>query len=197
MPITPVTKPQFERYLAQATTIATDAISCFEIFYCLAVPSHQKKYKHVFAKHEKVFTFVRPSIFSFLILSLFKLLDDAGNPVSIYRCISMALKLSLISREQKKILTAKINTAKPIWEKVCTIHHQIVAHRDRTIPVSKVFQNANVSPKELRILALTYCEVLNSLIKAYGSKELNFQEYSQRLFENSKTFLNDLSMATR
>jgi|ERR1039458_200015 hypothetical protein len=197
MPSQPVNKIQFERYLAQTASIAIDAISCFELQYSLAVPSHQKKYKDVFAKHEKVFAFVRPAIFSFLVLSLFKLLDESKNPVSMHRCISMALQLSLISKEQKKILTAQINRVKPIWKQVCTLRHQAVAHRDHTVSISKVFESANVSPKDLRTLALTYCDVVNVLMKACGSAGFNPREYSKRLFENSQVFLDDLLVAAR
>jgi len=106
-------RAKFERYLTEAVSIIVDALSTFELFYSLTSPRQKKKYAKVFEKHPKVFTFITPALFSMLILSLHKLLEDVGDPVSVHRCVSMAQQLSLISADQKKSLKKRINGAKP------------------------------------------------------------------------------------
>jgi hypothetical protein len=75
------------------------------------------------------------------------------------------------------------------------LRNNLVAHRDHSISISKVFETANVSPKELRNLALLYCDVLNELIRAIGKQPFAPEDYCYRLFTESDGFLGDLLKA--
>lgn len=188
----PISKVQFEQHLTEAVSITLDALDTFELFYCLTSQRQKKKYQKVFENHPRVFACIKPALFSMLVLSLHKLLEDADDPISLYRCVSMARQLSLISRDQQKDLKIRINGVKPIWQKVGVFRNNLVAHRDHSISVKKVFQTANISPKELRNLVLLYCEVLNELIGVIGKKPFDPKGHSFRLFTEFEGVLDAL-----
>jgi hypothetical protein len=97
----------------------------------------------------------------------------------------------LVSRDQKCSLKNKLNEVKPIWRKVGVLRDKLIVHRDSSISISAVFKDANVSLKELGILALTYGRILDELIRAYG-KAFNANNYSPRLFKEIEELMNDL-----
>jgi hypothetical protein len=105
----PVSKEQFELYLTKAVSISVDAISTFELFYCLINQRQKKTYRKVFEKHAKVFSFIKFALFNMLVLSLHKPLEDSKEPVSLYRCVSIARQLMLINQDQQKSLKRRIN----------------------------------------------------------------------------------------
>jgi AbiU2 len=74
------------------------------------------------------------------------------------------------------------------------IRDNLVAHRDHSVSVGKVFENANVSPRELRGLALSYCEILNELLRATGRKSIDFEDYSNRLITEFEGLLDTLNV---
>jgi AbiU2 len=187
-----ITNTQFEQYLCKASSLAKDAVSYFELFYFLLSPGQRKKYGRVFEKHHRILNFIKRAALDDLVLSLHKLLEDAKNPVSIYRCISMALQLSLISRDEKRALTKLANEVKPIWQKVGVLRDQLVAHRDSSIPVESIFNETKVSPKELRCLALTYGRILDVLIRAYGKNSFDLRNYSDGVWKEIEAMMDDL-----
>jgi hypothetical protein len=187
-----ITKEQFEQYLCKALSLATDAISYFELFYFLLNLSQKKKYERIFKKHHRILNFIKRAVHDDLLLSLHKLLEDSKNPMSISRCISMALQLSLISRDEQRSLKKMANEVKPIWLKVGVLRHQLIAHRDSSISAGAIFNDANISPKELRCLALTYGRILDVLVCAYGKKSFDLNNYSVGLSKEIEALIDDL-----
>ncbi len=187
-----ITKEQFEQYLCKALSLATDAISYFELFYFLLNLSQQKKYERIFKKHHRILNFIRRAVHDDLVLSLHKLLEDSKNPVSISRCICMALQLSLISRDEQRSLKKMANEVKPIWLKVGVLRHQLIGHRDSSTSAGAIFNDANISPEELRCLALTYGRILDVLVRAYGKKSFDLNNYSNGLSKEIEAFIDDL-----
>lgn len=197
MPAARITSAQFEKYLAEAQVLALDAITAFGLFYFLTSPKQKTKYAEVLAKHKQVFSLMPPAAFSTLILSLHKLFEEARNPVSIYRCISMASQLSLISPKRAKSLKSRMKSVRPVCEKVGEVRHHLVAHRDCAIPISKVFENAKIAPKDLRELTLAYWEVLNALRAATGKTAFDANLCCEHLFRALDSFMTDLLHAAK
>jgi hypothetical protein len=197
MPDTPITSAQFEHYLGEAEALALDAITNFGLFYFLTIPRQRTQYAQILAKHKQVLSLIPPAAFSTLILSLHKLLENARSPVSIYRCISMACQLSLINRDKAKSLKKRVQHVVPIWKKVGEVRNLLIAHRDCGIPISEVFKTTSVSPKELRLLALTYWEVLNALRAATGKPVFDADLCCEHLFRALDSFMTDLLYAAK
>ena len=197
MPSARVTSAEFEQYLAEAQVLAVDAITTFALFCFLTSPKQKTKYAEALAKHNQVFSLISPAAFSMLILSLHKPLEDARNPVSIRSCISMALQLSRISRDTARSLKGRVKKVVPIWEKVDVLRNSLIAHRDCGISVSKVFENANISPKDLKELALAYWEVLNALRAANKKSAFDVNVCGTHLFGALNSFMTDLLYAAK
>jgi hypothetical protein len=197
MPDARITSTQFEKYLAEAQVLALDAITAFGLFYFLTSPKQKTKYAEVLAKHKQVFSLMPPAAFSTLILSLHKLFEEARNPVSIYRCISMASQLSLISPERAKSLKSRMKSVRPVCKKVAEVRHHLVAHRDCVIPISKVFENAKVAPRDLRELTLAYWEVLNALKVETGQSPFDADRCCKLLLGDLESFMTDLLYAAK
>ena len=199
MPNARITSTQFQRHLDKAQQLALDSITAFALFYFLRcflrIPDQKTKYTQVFKKHKKVLSLLPPAVFSMLILSLHKLLDESHNPVSISRCVSMALELSLISRDTQRYLKSRIKSVRPMWDKVDELRNSLIAHRDCGIPVKKVFEDARISPKDLREFALAYWEVLNALRSASGKSPFDADLCCKLLLRDLESFMTDLLYA--
>jgi hypothetical protein len=189
---------QFRAHLGEALALALDGLGGVGLAAFLTGAAQGDKYTSAFAKHKVVFDVVRPATFSLAILSLHKLSEDArGHPVSLLRCLSMAEQISLISTDRRKALKRRLRELQPILKRVAILRHQLIAHRDCSISVSKVFEDAALSLKDLTEVAQAYWEILMELRGAAEGKAFDATAWRSRLPRAVESFMNDLMQAQR
>jgi hypothetical protein len=102
-----------------------------------------------------------------LLVALYRLYETREDTFNIPSLLRLLRANSTFDRVTLDKLDAMYAAAKPLWVKVSILRNKAFGHRSQAHTVAEVFQEAAVSPNELKALVERTMELLNVLTLAW------------------------------
>lgn len=128
-----------------------------------------------------------------LLLALYRLYETRDDTYNIPTLLKMLGKTNEIPSETLDELNELYRrAAKPLWVKVSILRNKAFGHRSKAHSVSEVFEEAGVSPNELRDLVEVTKQLLNKLSLAWDNSShafnLGSREATIRMLDDLRKF---------
>ena len=186
----------FDNYISELRHTITVARRNYEIWWVYKSKDTRPLYVDVMNRYGLFFQTSIHAHFVALLVGLYRLYetrDDTFNIPSLLKKLKAEKKLPSATLKQLEDIYKK--QAKPLWIKVNILRNKAFGHRSRAHSVEEVFQEAGVTPNELRDLVEITKNLLNELTHAMDKSvhafNLGSREDILRLLDDLKGICKD------
>ncbi len=160
--------------------IIFDARSNYEIWWIYVSKEGRDEYFKVFLHYKEFFETSAYAHISMVAVSLYKLFETRDDTVNFKNIINDALGLKIVDDADMQKLNPAIEKAKTIWIKINQLRSYLFAHRAKELTVKEIYNNANLTPDQIKELTELSLEILNYVAVKAGQKERKFESFTLR-----------------
>lgn len=171
---------KFLKNLDELFRIILDGRSNYEIWWIYISKEGRDEYFKVFLHYKEYFETSAYAHISMAAISLYKLFETRDDTVNFKNIINDALVLKIIDAVDTQKLNPTIEKAKTIWIKINQLRSYLFAHRAKELTVEEIYNNANLTPDQIKELAELSLEILNYIAKRAKQKERQFESFTLR-----------------
>jgi HEPN superfamily AbiU2-like protein len=156
-----------DEYISDLQQTVTAAGLNYEIWWTYKSEDTRPKFVDAMNGYSVFFQTSIHAHFVALLVALYRLYETRADTFNIPSLLRLLRSHSTFDRATLDQLDAVYAAAKSLWVKVSILRNKAFGHRSRAHTVAEVFQEAAVSPNELKELIEHTMELLNLLTRAW------------------------------
>ncbi len=186
----------------EAIKYTAECASCSEMLIWFAAKSSRDRYSRSWTEFGLTLNVLAECLFEGLILALYKPLepesDDAENErVNLWRILNLAGRLGILNGSAHNKLKQKLRAVEPIWSKVKTLRHNLVAHGKVGLSVEEEMRRAGLTSSQWKRLLAAYAEILNAVAEKIGVQRIEVETFRQEYASNVEHFFETLDKVSK
>jgi hypothetical protein len=195
-----LTKLPYEKRVWIATQTVGRARLHYDLWWYYEGVDTRKNIIEVLRRYNEFFRFDINAHFASTIISLGSVFEPAKHTNVNFNSLIKEASHHGVPDSVVKNATAKMGEMKDVRRGIKILRDKLFAHRDASLAYESVFQNANITPDDIPILADAGLEIGNSLLQHIGAEQQFFFNLAlkdvEKLFEDLR-FLDDARSARR
>ncbi len=158
---------EIEQYVDELRHTVNTAWLNYEIWWVFKSADTRPEFVDTMNNYKLFFTTSIHAHFVALMVALYRLYETRSDTYNIPTFLRLLKEKDAVPGETLKALNELYEKAKPLWVKVNILRNKAFGHRSKAHSVSDVFDEAGVTPNELRDLAEMTRTLLNTATLAW------------------------------
>lgn len=158
---------EVERYVEELRHAVTTAWLNYEIWWVYKNSDTRTEFVDTMNKYNLFFQTSIHAHFVALLVALYRLYETRHDTFNIPTFLKLLDQKTAVPPETIQTLNELYGQAKPLWVKVNILRNKAFGHRSKAHSVSEVFDEAGVTPNDLRDLAELTKKLLNTATVAW------------------------------
>jgi hypothetical protein len=158
---------EIEQYVGELRHTVTTAWLNYEIWWVYKSSDTRPEFVDTMNKYRMFFTTSIHAHFVALLVALYRLYETRDDTYNLPKFLQLLSEKAAVPGETLQKLDELYAHAKPLWIKVSILRNKVFGHRSKARSVSEVFDEAGVTPNELRDLAEVTRTLLNTATLAW------------------------------
>jgi hypothetical protein len=183
---------EIELYVGELRHTVTTAWLNYEIWWVYKSSDTRPEFVDTMNKYKMFFHTSIHAHFVALLVALYRLYETRGDTYNLPNFLKLLKDRAAVPEETLKELEKLYAKAKPLWVKVSILRNKAFGHRSKAHSVSEAFDEAGVTPNELRDLAEVTRTLLNTATLAWKDTSHAFNLTSR---DDTLKMLTDLKVA--
>jgi hypothetical protein len=146
----------------------------FDIWWVYRAKGSHEEYVDVLNRYPVFFETAIHAHLVAVFIALYRVFETRRDTVNVSGVL--ALLERHLSGQERPQMDDLIERAKPLWVKVAMVRSEVFAHRSKTSTVEKSFEEAKLSPNELRKLIELCKKIVNYLSHSFDGSSFAFPD---------------------
>ena len=158
-----------EHYIEELRHTAITAGFNYDIWWVYKGSDTRPKYTATMNRYNLFFQTSLHAHFIALLVELYRLYETRSDTFNIPSLLKLLKTKKAMQPVELKLLNERYAAVKPLWLKVNILRNKAFGHRSSAHTVEQVFNEAGITPNELRQLVESTKELLNAITQAIAN----------------------------